>query len=141
MKKIKEYLDEICGVDENSVIRLKDNGHYECFGHWVYPKNYNGVGLRDWGKMTDEERNITPDHMIISINNEKVIVGNMSVNNKWSIYNYLDVYEHLPRGEPDENGYYQRSTEEEVIRYIDSYYSQMDHRDKKLKKIVSKINE
>ena len=139
MKKIKEYLDFICGEDKESVLRLKDNGHYECFGYWVYPKNYKGVGLEEWSKLSEEERTIAPDHMIITINNEKILCGNMSANNEWSIYHYLDVYEHLPRGEPDVNGYYQRSTEEEVIKYLDSYYQEILGRKKKLKKIISKI--
>jgi len=135
MKKIKEYLDYICGPDSNATIELKSNGHYNVQGHWVYPKDYDGnstnIGAVDY---------TTPDHMVITLNNEKILCGNMSANGKWSIYHYLDLYEHIPRGEPDINGYYQRCTEEEVIRYLDSYYQQILGREKKIKKIVSKIN-
>lgn len=38
-----------------------------------------------------------------------------------SKYSYLQTYEHIPRGEPDINGYYARSTNEEIIKYIDGY--------------------
>jgi len=143
MKKIKEYLDKRLHCNGGNVIRPKKNGHYELHGIWVYPKNYKGTDWNEWNEMTDEQRKISRDHMSISINNEKIIVGNMCVNNQWSIYHYLDVYEHLPRGEPDEHGYYQRSTEEEVIKYLDSYYQRINNNQRKgkLKKIMRKINE
>jgi len=49
------------------------------------------------------------------------IVGNIKVLDECSKYHYLQTYEHIPRGEPDKNGYYARSTEEEIIKYLDYY--------------------
>ena len=55
-----------------------------------------------------------------------IIINGKSV----SKYGYLQTYEHLPRIEPDENGYYVRSTDEEIIQYIDSFYKIISRKEK-----------
>jgi len=115
MKKVKEYLDKNLIASEGPhSCELKENGHYGVQGHWVYPKDY------DPSKYDLELP--SRDHMSIIINNETILVGNMSAGGKWSTYNYLQTYEHIPRGKSDDNGYYARSTESEVIKYLDSYF-------------------
>ena len=58
-----------------------------------------------------------------------IIINAKSVNK----YGYLQTYSHLPRIGPDENGYYVRSTDEEVIRYIDSFYKIITRKEKLIK--------
>lgn len=130
MIKVKEWLDEnLFQAEWNCHAELKSNGHYNVQGSWIYPKDWKPMDSDAFRGLSPEEREErlknTPDHMCIQINNETMIVGNMCANNKWSIYNYLQTYEHILRGEPDVNGYYARSTDEEAIRYLDSYLQQI----------------
>jgi hypothetical protein len=130
MIKVKEWLDKnLFPAEWNESPVLKDNGHFEVHGSWIYPKDWHGISKKDSEGWTSEEwierLKHPPDHMFININNETMIVGNMCVNGKWSIYNYIQTYEHIPRGEPDVNGYYARSTDEEAIRYLDEYLQQI----------------
>jgi hypothetical protein len=53
-----------------------------------------------------------------------IIIDGKSV----SKYGYLQTYEHIPRGEADENGYYRRSTDEEIIRYLSEYLDKIKSR-------------
>lgn len=122
MKKVKDYLDKYLISLGNSTCKLKSNGHYEVFGNWLYPKNWKPTSIDDVTNIYD---NKPLDHMLIQINNETILVGNMSVDGVWSIYHYFQTYEHIPRGEPDNNGYYTRSTEDEIIFYLNEYYQKM----------------
>jgi hypothetical protein len=115
MRKVKEYLDEYFYPDGEISTEERKNGHLGVFGCWVYPKGWKP---EDWNAGKKEI-----DHIAVSINNETILVDRICINGKYcSKYGYLQTYEHLPRGLPDNNGYYQRSTEEEVVRYIDSYF-------------------
>lgn len=107
MIKVKEWLDTNFFGSGEAV--LKENGHYNVGGEYGFPK----------------ERKSGEDYISVSINNETIIVGNMNVKGMKNLYNYLQTYEHLERGEPDENGYYKRSTDEEIIRYINTYYEKL----------------
>jgi S-adenosylmethionine hydrolase len=81
---------------------------------------------------------IPKDQINISINNETIQFKIIIINGKSvSKYGYLQTYNHLPRIGPDENGYYVRSTEDEVIKYIELYYKIISRKEKllKLKKI------
>ena len=59
------------------------------------------------------------DRFGISCNNETMQFITFKRDDKsFGIYGYLQTYEHISRGEPDDNGYYARSTQEEVIKYL-----------------------
>ncbi len=128
MKKVKEYLDKHLISKGKTSCELKKDGHYCVHGHWVYPEDYYvNFGFNDFMNLSNSERlnYKSPDHISITINNETIIVGNMSVDGKWSRYHYLQTYKHIPRGEADEFGYYRRSTEDEIIKYIDDFYQKI----------------
>jgi len=77
-----------------------------------------------------------PLNMISCHCNNQTIQFRVIINGQYQkIYGYLQTYDHLPRGEPDTNGYYQRSTDEEVIKYIKSFKYKID-RELKLKRIL-----
>ena len=57
-----------------------------------------------------------------------IIIDGKSV----SDYGYLQTYEHIPRGLPDKLGYYARSTDEEIIHYLDRFYQQIRDRREKI---------
>ena len=117
MDKVVEYLDK-----EFNIIWSSDatsNG-----GKWEYRKNDSIV--------------------YVSINNQTLQLR-CKIDGKYikTLYGYLQTYKHIPRGEPDINGYYTRSTDDEVIRYINVYFKKVDFnffRVKKLKKILNKDN-
>lgn len=128
MKKVKEYLDEYFSpIGETSCI-IKDNGYYKVSGSWEYPENIHDKFIKsnDFMKLSNEERlkYKSPENISIHINNETIIINTIvdGIKNK---YGYLQTYEHIPRGEPDVNGYYRRSTDEEIIQYIDKFYQQL----------------
>lgn len=128
MKKVKEYLDTNLFSQGESSCELKKNGHFCVQGHWIYPQNWHGnFGVEEFMNLSQKERKKykAPDHISVTINNETIIVGNMSVGGIWSRYHYLQTYEHIPRGEPDKFGYYARSTEDEIIEYIDDFYQKI----------------
>lgn len=130
MKEVKKYLDSnLFTIGKSSIIKKK-NGHYGVCGSWEYPQNYHlhaNSSINKWNELSNEERKNykAPDHISININNETIIVGNMSVDGEWSKYHYLQTYEHIPRGEADQWGYFARSTEKEIIQYIDSYFKKI----------------
>jgi len=106
--KVKAYLDKHFRWDEPSTAELKEDGHYEVFGHWGYPFDYDNT--------------YHPDKIYAYIgcicNNETLQIRS-GMNGKiigW--YGYLQTYKHIKRGEPDIHGYYARSTDEEVIKYL-----------------------
>jgi hypothetical protein len=120
MIKVKEFLDEnFIQEDYTSTAELKKNGHYNVCGIWRYKENTLYIRCR--------------------CNNETlcvdVIRNDDGVFQNGGIYSYFQTYRHIPRGQPDKNGYYLRSTDEEIIRYIKSYMKPF-LREEKLNKIL-----
>lgn len=116
MIKVKEFLDRNFLSKEKSTSELKKNGHYEIYGSWSYPTlDFNSKFYID-----------------CRCNNETLRIN---VFGKKNLYSYFQTYQHIPRGEADINGYYQRSTDAEIIRYIESYM--LDRvRDRKLNQLL-----
>ena len=143
MIKVKEYLDTYLYTDGKSTAILTSNGHYCVHGFWEYPKGIcesesnrinehlkTDPSLKDW---------IPKDQMSFFCNNETLSIRMIIIDGESvSKYGYLQTYAHLPRTRPDENGYYVRSTDEEVIKYIDSYLVQIKSRERyrKIKKLM-----
>jgi hypothetical protein len=95
-----------------------------------------GSSPKNWGEW-EYINNLSSLH--VTINNETLLLR-CKIDDKYIdvLYGYLQTYQHIPRGEPDRNGYYRRSTDEEVIKYINTYLIQVDQnffRSKKLKNI------
>lgn len=130
MNKVKEYLDiNLFAGDKNS-IELKDNGHCCVHGYWEYPINISkdeDIRIKDILLNDPTLKTYKPNDQIqLIINNETMLIRMIIINGvSISKYGYLQTYEHIPRGEPDNNGYYQRSTDEEIIKYIDGYLKQI----------------
>lgn len=104
MIKVKEFLDENFICHEESKSNLKKNGHYEVFGQWSFPSIEcdNSFFIR------------------CNCNNETLQIWSVKDGKVSGHYSYLQTYAHIPRGEADHNGYYRRSTDDEVIRYLKS---------------------
>jgi hypothetical protein len=119
MIKVKEYLD--LNFKQIGIISadLKKNGQYNIQGNWQYPLDYvfnNSIEREIDGRF------ITQDHIEITINNETIILAKVLINGIFcSKYHYMQTYLHIPRGEADINGYYARSTDDEIIGYIDGF--------------------
>lgn len=131
MIKVKEYLDEHFYTKEKYTPILKSNGHYNVQGEWFYPKDciYNDT--------------IKPniDYICLHINNETIVFGIIYIGGKYHYgYSYLQTYEHLSRNTPDKNGYFARSTDDEIIRYINYYFFKIKNKERysKIKKIQNK---
>ena len=124
MIKVKELLDRYFLQLMDTTATLKEDGRYNVQGIWQYPAVY------------DDD-----NHILVSINNETAIVDHIKIEGKWvSKYHYLQTYERLQNCGPDTFGYYKRSTDEEIIKYIKSYMKKMKwimRRDKILK-IINK---
>jgi hypothetical protein len=133
MIKVKEWLDNNLFPIGESTVEPRKNGHFGVFGSWMYPKDWKPLGVEVWRQMspTEQKKATSRDHICLFINNETIVLGNMSADGEWSKYNYLMTYEHIPRGEPDENGYYTRSTDEEIIQYIDGYLQKIKRNETK----------
>ena len=131
MRRVKDYLDEnFFPIGEIKTIE-RQNGHLGVFGEWVYPKNWIPMTVEEFNNGKEEQ-----DYISLLINNETIIVGRICIDGKFcSKYHYLQTYEHIKRGEPDKNGYYARSTDEEVIKYIDSYFVQIARKEVRKKKL------
>ena len=117
MKRVKEFLDKYFEPsDLASTIEEKKDGHYCVHGSWAFRRGntditYSEEGVPIW---TEDFTTIS-----LNINNETILFMLQMVNGKnVGKYSNLQTYGHIPRGEPDENGYYRRSTEDEVIKYI-----------------------
>lgn len=143
MRKVKEYLDKYfyqapkdsVYYEENST-EEKANGHLCVHGYWQYPKNWKPITNDEFLKSGNWKDYNDIDHMFCSCNNE-TIQFHIIINNKMvGQYGYLQTYAHLPRNGPDRYGYYQRSTDEEVIRYINQFYQIISRKEK-----LEKINE
>lgn len=134
MRKVKEYLDKYFFPMDEHTIKERKNGHLGVFGNWQYPKNYKSISYEE-SLLIDFKNYICPDHIRCFCNNE-TMTFDISINNKYAgYYGYLQTYEHLPRNGPDKHGYYQRSTDEEVIRYIDSFYQEIAKKEIRKRKL------
>lgn len=135
MRKVKDYLDKYFFPMDEITTEERKNGHLGVFGFWQYPKDYKSITYEE-SKLIDFKNYICPDHIRCFCNNE-TMTFDISINGKYSgYYGYLQTYAHLPRIGPDEHGYYKRSTDEEVIRYINSFYRIISRKEK-----LQKLNE
>lgn len=145
MIKVKEYLDKYLFQCGECTAELRSNGHYCVHGGWEYPKGICKSEGERFSRLNKIDRYMTnwksKDQMSFNINNETISIRMIIINGKSvSKYSYLQTYEHLPRIGPDENGYYVRSTDEEVIKYIDKFYKIISRKEK-LKILNAKYNE
>ena len=134
MIKVKEWLDKnlYCSDKDFPETELKPNGHYSVHGQWCYPENlYTDEIDEEWTKQmklinhesTKIHYKIKPNVIWVTCNNETLQIPYILIDGKSvGLYGYLQTYEHIPRGEPDKNGYYRRSTDEEIIKYLKSYF-------------------
>ena len=141
MLKVKEYLDKYFYSDGTNTISGSGVS-----GAWEYPKGIKESERKRFDKNKKNDPHIkkwvAKDQISLYCNNETLQIGMVIIDGKSaSIYGYLQTYQHIPRGEPDKNGYYARSTDEEVIRYIDGYFVRIKLRERnwKLKNIINKI--
>ena len=70
MIKVKEYLDENFYQIGNCTAKLKDNGHYNVQGEWIYPKGWEP--RNEYDSITGQPLP-NADHMLFIINNETII--------------------------------------------------------------------
>ena len=129
MIKVKEWLDKNMFIlhQEDSSVQLKENGHYCIHGYWSYPENI----FTD--ELLEDERDCIPiqykrklNFISVNCNNETLLCERIVIDGKYvGLYGYLQTYEHILRGEPDKNGYYARSTDEEIIKHLDNYLQQI----------------
>lgn len=145
MIKVKEYLDKKYYSDGTNTSSLKSDGHYEVHGGWEYPKGITeseSIRFQTESKSNPQMINWVPKNQITcSCNNETLQIRMIIIDGKnVTKYGYLQTYKHISRGEPDKNGYYARSTNEEIIRYLDSYFVRIKSKERnwKLKKIIGK---
>ncbi len=134
MKKVKEYLDKYFHILHVNVVKNRSYGTNKSdgvFGEWCYPSPNKQI-LYDTG-IPDIQ---APLNIIKCSCNNQTMQFIIKINGVFvSTYGYLQTYDHIPRGEPDSNGYYARSTDDEVIKYIKSYKTIID-RENKLKRIL-----
>ncbi len=134
MIKVKEFLDKNFSSYGKSTATLKKNGHYEVHGQWSYKRLDYLIGDNVVYGVSNKKisRSIFYNTSFASLisykfeitcscNNETIQI-NIIENGKFiGKYGYFQTYEHIPRGEVDVNGYYVRSTDDEIIRYLKSY--------------------
>jgi hypothetical protein len=101
-------------------------------GEWGYPYTI------DMSKDYISSMKLPENTIRVFCNNETLVICYIIVNDESvSKYGYLQTYEHLPRGEADVNGYYQKSTDEEIIRYLNVYFQQIRQIEKNKKSVVN----
>ncbi len=125
MSLIKKYLDDNYQVMDSgteSTCELKSNGHYNISGHWVLVHTDD---LTDYKTVSKDGQLKFKQCIRVGINNETIRIDVIANDRTINRYSYLQTYEHIPRGEPDKWGYYARSTEEEVVRYLKGCYDQL----------------
>lgn len=143
MIKVKEYLDKNLFSDGETTATLKKNGHYEVSGYWEYPKDISKSENKRISELMISDPQlktwIPKDQMSFIINNETMVIRMIIINGvSASPYGYLQTYDHIPRIGPDKNGLYLRSTDEEIIKFIDDRLQKIkkcDLRDIKLSKL------
>ena len=137
MKKVGEYLDKYFHITEDG--RSSNINSKGEFGHWCYP--HPDLIIYKKSNYPFESEKLPQNSMTISCNNQ-TMQFNVIVDGEYQCtYGYLQTYDHIPRGEADSQGYYARSTDEEVIGYIEKFKKQIDKkqhldREKKLKRIL-----
>ena len=145
MIKVKEYLDKNLFQTFESTAELKKNGHYCVNGGWEYPKGIREYERKRFEETSNRQNWVHADQMSFTCNNETLSIRMIFCNGEdLTTYSYLQTYEHIPRedDEPgDVNGYHRRSTDEEIIRFIDERLKRIKHnlkldRVEKLKRIV-----
>ncbi len=134
MIKVKEFLDANFIQIGECTAEIKSNGHYNVQGTWCY--KWIEIINPHYIPKSQENENLylMPEKMVefgitVSINNETMYGMHIVANGEYfGEYGYLQTYEHIPRGEPDDNGYYRRSTDVEIIRYLQKYMALIDSR-------------
>jgi hypothetical protein len=146
MIKVKHFLDEHFDSTTKSTSELKKGGHYCVHGQWVFRVFYTKINeeniIYSIGKKTrfsvlynTHLTKISKFEIRCFCNNETIQIHVLDDGKFVGRYGYLQTYQHIPRGEPDDFGYYQRSTDEEIIKYIESYMTPFI-RDQKLIEIL-----
>jgi len=132
--KVKEYLDKTFYVEESKLIPGKPKG---CYGSWTYPKNFEMCDTKHKNyKLSEDGKSMVegegyqqiPKFAVQCSCNNQTMLFRLIINKEYQStrYRYLQTYEHISRGEPDEYGYCRRSTDEEVIRHIKWMKKQVD---------------
>jgi len=119
MIKVKEFLDKVF-KHKNTTAVLKANGHYNVNGSWLY-------AIQQKKHIEYKEKPILLDNCILcSCNDETLSVRIILYGKKVGQYNNFYTYEHIIRSIPDEYGYFARSTDEEIIGYLQHYINILD---------------
>lgn len=116
MINVKEYLDKNFHTIR-STADIKNNGHHNVQGDWVFPSPDNQEFYFDH----EANMHLRKNWIGCTSNNETLRIDAVIGGRLVGYYGYLQTYEHIPRGEPDSHGYFARSTDEEIIRYIDGF--------------------
>ncbi len=124
MIKVKEYLDKYFHSKEKSTAEIKSNGHYSVHGSWIYPE----VSEKYYNDMYQGYLDV--NSIWCTCNNETIQIHVIANKKYIGIYGYLQTYAHIPRGDADNHGFYARSTDEEVIKYINMYFLPLLREDK-----------
>jgi hypothetical protein len=143
MKKVAEYLDKYFyyKLDGSRSSNINKKGE---FGDWIYPQNPKMVKTEiPIFIEKDNEMVYTSEFQKTTYTSIRCLCNNQTIRFLIKIkgvyqkcYGYLQTYDHIPRGAPDEQGYYARSTDEEVIRYIKIFKNKID-RELKLERILN----
>jgi predicted small secreted protein len=116
MIKVKEFLDKNFKHKETKS-RIKSNGHYFVNGSWIY----NILQTKKLEFKKADKIGYLNNCITCICNDEKlqinIIIDGKNVNQ----YTSFTTSEDVERGEPDEFGYYSRSTDYEIINYIQHY--------------------
>jgi len=116
MKKVKDYLDSFCLSSSDNYLKIKNNGHYGLFGHWSYNIE------EDYSSLFNEfPKYHIKTGLLFHSNNETLLFNFFKDYKSIGLYGYAQTYAHIPRLKLDNNGYYQRWTEDEIINYIQKY--------------------
>ena len=114
MQKVKEFLDANF-KHKNTTETLKEDGHNDVRGVWLYTIK-QGKGL-DYKNTTTMFDNCISCHC----KDESLFINIVVNGEKAGYYDSVTTSLDIPVGEPDEKGFYDRWSDEEVIHYIKSY--------------------
>lgn len=115
MIKVKEFLDENFRHNETTS-SLKENGQYNVYGSWIFTIKQNK-------KLDFKSTNVFGlDNCITCRCNNEILHINVIVEGKnITQYNEFTTDLEVERGDPDKFGYFKRSTDSEIIHYIQHY--------------------
>ena len=139
MRKVSTYLDKYFH-QENTTEKTGKKGVH---GSWSYP---NPEIIQYKTKYILGQTLYVPIHKInLFCNNQTINIQVIMYGEFQPTYSYLQTYDHIPRGKPDKNGYYRKSTDDEVIKYVKMFKSKIDKelhldREEKLKRILGENN-